>query len=146
MLECKTVLFRLKKLRAFIIAYNSSMECTCNIPLQMLSFLIEIFGENKQAFSTRFRCCIKQQKQSGLLLIALPLLWYHQESNRGHKDFQSFALPTELWHLFVFFGHCRIASAKIGSFLIPSKFLGKKVCRCYDIVDFFVTLHPQNGK
>ncbi len=28
----------------------------------------------------------------------LPLLWCHQESNRGHKDFQSFALPTELWH------------------------------------------------
>ena len=27
------------------------------------------------------------------------LLWCHQESNRGHKDFQSFALPTELWHL-----------------------------------------------
>gem|GEM_PF-7018766 len=27
-----------------------------------------------------------------------PFLWYHQESNRGHKDFQSFALPTELWH------------------------------------------------
>ena len=26
--------------------------------------------------------------------------WCHQESNRGHKDFQSFALPTELWHLF----------------------------------------------
>ena len=25
-------------------------------------------------------------------------LWCHQESNRGHKDFQSFALPTELWH------------------------------------------------
>ena len=24
------------------------------------------------------------------------LLWCHQESNRGHKDFQSFALPTEL--------------------------------------------------
>ena len=24
--------------------------------------------------------------------------WYHQESNRGHKDFQSFALPTELWY------------------------------------------------
>ena len=27
-------------------------------------------------------------------------VWYHQESNRGHKDFQSFALPTELWHHF----------------------------------------------
>ena len=26
------------------------------------------------------------------------VLWCHQESNQGHKDFQSFALPTELWH------------------------------------------------
>ncbi len=26
----------------------------------------------------------------------LGLLWYLQESNQGHKDFQSFALPTEL--------------------------------------------------
>ena len=24
--------------------------------------------------------------------------WYHQESNRGHTDFQSDALPTELWY------------------------------------------------
>ena len=24
------------------------------------------------------------------------LKWYLQESNQGHKDFQSFALPTEL--------------------------------------------------
>ncbi len=28
------------------------------------------------------------------------LVWCHQESNRGHKDFQSFALPSELWHLY----------------------------------------------
>ena len=27
--------------------------------------------------------------------------WCHQESNRGHKDFQSFALPTELWHHYI---------------------------------------------
>ena len=26
------------------------------------------------------------------------LKWYLQESNQGHKDFQSFALPTELRH------------------------------------------------
>ena len=34
--------------------------------------------------------------------------WYHQESNRGHKDFQSFALPTELWHHLsaIFFSVC----------------------------------------
>ncbi len=31
-------------------------------------------------------------------------MWYHQESNRGHKDFQSFALPTELWYLFCLSG------------------------------------------
>ena len=29
--------------------------------------------------------------------------WYLQESNQGHKDFQSFALPTELWHHALFF-------------------------------------------
>ena len=29
-------------------------------------------------------------------------LWCHRESNQGHKDFQSFALPTELWHHFLF--------------------------------------------
>ncbi len=28
-------------------------------------------------------------------------VWCHSESNQGHKDFQSFALPTELWHLFL---------------------------------------------
>ena len=33
---------------------------------------------------------------SGFLFFAFK--WYHQESNRGHKDFQSFALPSELWH------------------------------------------------
>ena len=28
--------------------------------------------------------------------------WYHQDSNRGHTDFQSDALPTELWHRLYF--------------------------------------------
>ena len=26
------------------------------------------------------------------------LMWYHLESNQGHADFQSAALPTELWY------------------------------------------------
>ena len=40
--------------------------------------------------------------------------WYHQESNRGHKDFQSFALPTELWHLvLVRSGNISFAVAKV---------------------------------
>ena len=46
------------------------------------------------------------------------LKWYHQESNRGHKDFQSFALPTELWH----HRYCLFAGAKIGVFCDSRKF------------------------
>ena len=37
----------------------------------------------------------------------LLLKWCHQESNRGHKDFQSFALPTELWHHYLRFCECK---------------------------------------
>ena len=48
----------------------------------------------------------------------LSKLWYHQESNRGHKDFQSFALPTELWH------HFSIASAKVVINYVTGKFCG----------------------
>ena len=50
--------------------------------------------------------------------------WYHQESNRGHTDFQSVALPTELWHHFL---SCNercfsIASAKVQLFFETTKF------------------------
>ena len=59
--------------------------------------------------------------------------WYHQESNRGHKDFQSFALPTELWY------HFRLAGANIRLFSILQnpclKKIGKK--RTDAIVHFF---------
>ncbi len=27
--------------------------------------------------------------------------WYHLELNQGHTDFQSVALPTELWYPFI---------------------------------------------
>ncbi len=39
---------------------------------------------------------VKQKTANSLRISGLG--WCHQESNRGHKDFQSFALPTELWH------------------------------------------------
>ena len=50
--------------------------------------------------------------------------WYHQESNRGHTDFQSVALPTELWHLFFVCNEwCfSIASAKVQLFFETAKF------------------------
>ena len=42
----------------------------------------------------------KHKKKTPQSLRGLKIVseWCHQESNRGHKDFQSFALPTELWH------------------------------------------------
>ncbi len=48
------------------------------------------------------------------------LRWCHQESNRGHKDFQSFALPTELWHL-------AFAGANIQCFFDPANEKRKKI-------------------
>ena len=46
-------------------------------------------------------------------------MWCHQESNRGHKDFQSFALPTELWH-----HHFLFAVAKVELFCDTAKYFG----------------------
>lgn len=37
-------------------------------------------------------------KFQGLTHFVVFFKWCHQESNRGHTDFQSVALPTELWH------------------------------------------------
>ena len=49
-------------------------------------------------------------------------MWYLQESNQGHKDFQSFALPTELRYL-----NC---GANITSFFIlPKTFFKEKKSR-----------------
>ncbi len=30
--------------------------------------------------------------------LVLKVLWYHLDSNQGHMDFQSIALPPELWY------------------------------------------------
>ena len=52
--------------------------------------------------------------------------WCHQESNRGHKDFQSFALPTELWHHFAMglYRCFSITGANVELFYLPAKCLG----------------------
>ena len=86
--------------------------------------------------STEMKCINKASQRTKTLRIELKMprrdceascLWCHQESNRGHKDFQSFALPTELWHQFLF------ASANLRVILILAKrravflrFLGKR--------------------
>ncbi len=49
-------------------------------------------------------------KKKQLQIVTASFLWCHQESNRGHKDFQSFALPTELWHHRCFLSQKRVQS------------------------------------
>ena len=71
-----------------------------------------VFRENKKSrFSLKIR----------ILRCFAFLMWCHQESNRGHKDFQSFALPTELWH-----HHFLFASAKVRPFFDNAKFFERK--------------------
>ena len=50
--------------------------------------------------------------------------WYHQESNRGHTDFQSVALPTELWHHFcsAMSGVSQLRVQRYNYFLKPPNF------------------------
>ena len=75
------------------------------------------------------RIIVSDRRQERLLTKRQkPFLWYHQDSNRGHTDFQSDALPTELWHRCFCF-----ASAKLGLFfeltklfLLFFRFIGKK--------------------
>ena len=43
--------------------------------------------------------CFKKDKKKTRMLCE-SLGWCYQDSNRGHKDFQSFALPAELDKLF----------------------------------------------
>ena len=62
--------------------------------------------------------CNKKAEENSFLLLA----WCHQESNRGHKDFQSFALPTELWHHYFLF-----AGANVGKLSNTTKYLWKKM-------------------
>ena len=57
--------------------------------------------------------------------------WCHQESNRGHKDFQSFALPTELWH-----HHFLFAGANVGSIFQTAKHFNEKLCKKFKNVTF----------
>ena len=64
---------------------------------------------------------------ASLLAISIFTKWCHQESNRGHKDFQSFALPTELWHHHVvLYIVVSITGAKVGIIFNPANVLKEK--------------------
>ena len=104
----------------------------------MLSCIIKC---NRRNFFIISHCLIRviNRKSCGLLFVSgndyinpmIPCIFLrtvhkektacHQESNRGHKDFQSFALPTELWH------HCfSFAVAKVCILFISANFFSKK--------------------
>ena len=55
------------------------------------------------------------------------LWWCHQESNRGHKDFQSFALPTELWHHCFSFAVAKVVKLLDSASLMEIKNTDKKL-------------------
>ena len=59
----------------------------------------------------RHYSCRAYKKKSYIAVTLYHFKWCHQESNRGHKDFQSFALPTELWHHHVFLPYTTGAAA-----------------------------------
>ncbi len=42
---------------------------------------------------------IRQKKRSETSRFQTFKEWYHLDLNQGHTDFQSVALPTELWYL-----------------------------------------------
>ena len=83
-------------------------------------------GTQGQNLGAPVLCSTKTKKDSNECYCLF--LWCHQESNRGHKDFQSFALPTELWHQFAFssvsavnYHCCLFASAKVRRYLLSCK-------------------------
>ena len=70
-----------------------------------------------------YRYATAESKKESITFVILSFAWCHQESNRGHKDFQSFALPTELWHL-AFVCECK----GIANFITVQIFLIKFLC------------------
>ena len=64
--------------------------------LLLSHFLLYLCGVSSQGYGHKKNSRTNALEQNHFF--AFPM-WCHQESNRGHKDFQSFALPTELWHL-----------------------------------------------
>ena len=62
------------------------MPCSIRKIVTLFIRIINISAEALQKFIERK----SPEGTSGLFV------WYLQESNQGHKDFQSFALPTEL--------------------------------------------------
>ncbi len=82
------------------------------------------YEENGNSFSdfySGFGCYSKRKAPNSLRIKRLGLFWWcHQESNRGHKDFQSFALPTELWHHHVLLARSLLVESVVSRLRVQS--------------------------
>ena len=74
-----------------VIPARSLEKTTLWIPFHGI-FYFQAFIFNKQASSMKAWKC-KNPAICGVFKV-----WCHLELNQGHQDFQSCALPTELWH------------------------------------------------
>jgi hypothetical protein len=75
--------------------YSTTLITSLDFLQNLVSFLtiraiVEQFIKNKK---------LKVLRINTFSFTVFQISWCHQESNRGHMDFQSIALPTELWHL-----------------------------------------------
>ena len=91
--------------------------------------MVKTLEKTFPCFST-YLTISEHKKRELLNCNSLIFRWCHQESNRGHKDFQSFALPTELWHHRICNALFSIASAKVDIFFYPPNYIQKKLKIC----------------
>gem|GEM_PF-1865093 len=80
----------------------------------------QIVGLNGSAYASGLCifCVMKLTKNKKTTLKKSGFLWYLQESNQGHKDFQSFALPTELRYHYL--SGCKYSTPFL---YLPNKFV-----------------------
>ena len=101
MLECTGILAAFSRLPPLARQTEVAYECPAVCVVRFLR--IHRFPLPSPENRSSLRCRQKEKAlissgNQGFATFCFSSKWYHQESNRGHKDFQSFALPTELWH------------------------------------------------
>ncbi len=72
-----------------------SLECSISRSQGTHQILVDQSQNSPEVVGTNYEKPLSVYSERGFE-------WCHRESNQGHKDFQSFALPTELWHQILF--------------------------------------------
>ena len=113
----------------------------CNYYIANMKFLaknfaiIIIFRKNNASFDKRKTPQIIDLQR--FVDYNLWFKWCHRDSNQGHKDFQSFALPTELWHQHLYSAYLIQASAKVTIFFVSANFYPKIFYKIIHHIHYF---------